>query len=74
MESKVKAKRQADPDVSRIRAVKRAFENVVRARMAARGANERLHDAEESLDTLIDTAPEEQRAFLRYLAGKGMSV
>jgi len=63
-----KAKRQTDPDVARIRAVKQAAAKLAAAEHALRSAETRAAQLRHAVLDLIDGAPEAQQAYLRSLA------
>lgn len=63
--SEPKTKRQADPDVARIRAVKDAAKKLAAAYAAEVAASNRRIKAEKHLGALIGSAPEAQRGYLK---------
>ncbi len=68
MTETTKVKRQTDPDVARIRAVKQAALKRDAALVASARAAQRLSAARDALHHLIEDAPEAQQAYLRSLA------
>lgn len=69
MTTTTKPKRQADPDVMRLRAVKEAARKVAAAKRAITKAEDRHIRATTELEHLLTEAPQAQQGYLRSIAG-----